>query len=148
LNALTSPIVYDNLDDGTYRFTVFATNNVGNSDPSAVSNTVTVKKYVMNLLPLWIVLGILGFLFILVGFYFFWRYLIARKNRRNDKLGRQTNGENELVIVKEAGQDLDVDKGNTTGGTDESIPVKPASGANSLEGITAADDESNWVSHT
>jgi len=143
-SSSTTQALYSNLPDGTYRFIVYATNSVGNSMPSLQSNSVTITSSSPQLLALWIVLGILGFVGILVGLYFLRRCLIARKNNNHEKISKQTTtGDNEMVIVKDTGHDMDV---NTT--KQSTADVEEGNTSNTTKtSSTDPDDESNWVSH-
>jgi len=151
--TLTSPALFTDMPEGTYRFIVYATNTVGDSPPSLQSNSVTISSHTSALLPLWIVLGILGFIGICVCLYCLRHCLIVRKNRNNDKLAKQTNdgGDAELVIVKDVeGKGTTNDESHTVTGIDAAEgttattnATSKAIGASSLD----PDDESNWVSH-
>jgi len=153
VTTLTSPALLSDLPDGNYRFIVYATNNIGNSPPSLQSNAISIASHQPELLALWIVLGILGFIGICVALYFVRRCLVAQKNRHHDKISKQTSGDNELVIVKDGSQDpkststaTDIEEGNTTGttgmGTDEILTTNQTSPKSA-----DPDDEANWVSH-
>jgi len=148
VTTLTSPALFTDLPDGTYRFIAYATNNIGNSVPSLQSNAVTITSSSPQLLALWIVLGILAFIGLLVALYFLRRCLLVRKNRNHDKISKQTNtNDNEMVIVKdETGKTgktgSDLEEGGTDGDT-----LKTTGQTTGQTTSADPDDESNWVSH-